>query len=183
MTCRPRASPKHLPQRLTDSANSKKFLRDCGIFQTLSKYFEDEQIWIRSEYAKYSENVPRGLHGVDFKELLAANGPEKLIDIRYVKVDQSWSYLTESVHDHILQEVWASDCTFTGRSLQYLGESAFEERRIGDDRSFYPTPSHQEHIWPFNRAEVDSEDTSNPRPWATGVVFSDPHPASQRGRL
>lgn len=48
----------------------------------------------RSEYMKCSENTPHGIHGVDFKELLAAKGPEKGTSIRYVKVDQPWSYLT-----------------------------------------------------------------------------------------
>jgi hypothetical protein len=31
----------------------------------------------RSEYMKCSESTPQGIHGVDFKELLAAKGPEK----------------------------------------------------------------------------------------------------------
>jgi hypothetical protein len=48
----------------------------------------------QSEYMKCSESTPHGLHGVDFKELLAAKGPERFTSIRYVKIEQPWSYLT-----------------------------------------------------------------------------------------
>ena len=48
----------------------------------------------RSEYLKCSERIPNGIHGVDFKELLAPKGPQTPISIRYVEVGQPWSYMT-----------------------------------------------------------------------------------------
>ena len=48
----------------------------------------------KSEYMKCSENTPDGIHGVDFTEFLMAKGPEKVISIKYIKVDQPWSHLT-----------------------------------------------------------------------------------------
>ena len=48
----------------------------------------------RSEYLKSSESVPHGVHGVDFNEILEPKSSEKVTSIRYVKLDQPWSYLT-----------------------------------------------------------------------------------------
>lgn len=47
----------------------------------------------RSEYLKSSESIPNGIHGVDFIELLEAKSAEKVTSIRYVKLDQPWTYL------------------------------------------------------------------------------------------
>jgi hypothetical protein len=51
----------------------------------------------RSQYIKCSESPPYGIHGIDFKELLAAKGPGEVTSIRYVKIDQPWSYLTNDL--------------------------------------------------------------------------------------
>lgn len=51
----------------------------------------------RSQYMKRSECSPHGIHGIDFKELLAAKGPEEVTSIRYVKIDQHWTYLTNDL--------------------------------------------------------------------------------------
>jgi hypothetical protein len=71
-------------------------------------YFEDtvKRLWYlldtvgstlkmnKSEYMKCRESTPHGIHAVDFTELLMAKGPEKPISIRYIKVYQPWSHLT-----------------------------------------------------------------------------------------
>jgi hypothetical protein len=48
----------------------------------------------KSEYMKCSENTLDGIYGVDFTDLLVAKGPEKATSIRYIKVNQPWSHLT-----------------------------------------------------------------------------------------
>jgi hypothetical protein len=73
-----------------------------------SVYFEDtvKRLWYlldtvgstlkmnKSEYMKCYESTPHGIHAVDFTELLMAKGLYNSIFIKYIKVDQPWSHLT-----------------------------------------------------------------------------------------
>lgn len=83
-TCHPVSTPTSTIAIYEDSSFKDSIERLWYLVDTIGSTLKLN----KPEYIKCSEIAPKGIHGVDFNELLEAKGPEKVTSIRYIEVDQ-----------------------------------------------------------------------------------------------